>query len=64
MPTVRHPNYRRTQDAWDTVARDDFASALGDLADTVVVDNGPGAGPWRHVEGEGEPTGSRISLCM
>lgn len=47
-----HPNFIRTQEAWDRVARNDFAMALEAVADDVVVDNGPGAGPWRHVEGK------------
>jgi hypothetical protein len=47
-----HDNLRRTQDAWDAVARDEFGQALAMLSDDVVVDNGPGAGPWRHIEGK------------
>jgi ketosteroid isomerase-like protein len=47
-----HPNFTRTQQSWDAVARGDFTQALDELADNLVVDNGPGAGPWRHVEGK------------
>jgi ketosteroid isomerase-like protein len=46
-----HPNFSRTQGSWDGVARGDFAAAIEQLADDVVIENGPGAGPWRHIEG-------------
>lgn len=46
-----HPNQLSTQESWDDVAK----GGTGDLdsfADDIVVENGPGAGPWRHVEGK------------
>jgi ketosteroid isomerase-like protein len=39
------------QAAWDALATGDPTAAFDVLAEDVVVDNGPGAGPWRHVEG-------------
>jgi hypothetical protein len=39
------------QRAWDALAEGDPGPIFDALADDVVVDNGPGAGPWRHVEG-------------
>jgi ketosteroid isomerase-like protein len=39
------------QGAWDALAAGDPGPIFDSLADDVVVDNGPGAGPWRHVEG-------------
>ena len=52
-PTAaQHPNSRRIQDGWDAMASGDVMGAFDLLADGVVVDNGPGAGPWRHLEGK------------
>ena len=42
---------QQMQAAWDALASGDPMPAFGVLAEDVVVDNGPGAGPWRHVEG-------------
>lgn len=39
------------QRAWDALASGDPGPIFDALSDDVVVDNGPGAGPWRHVEG-------------
>lgn len=49
---AQHPNFITTQEGWDAVGRGDFATAFDSIADDVVVDNGPGAGPWRHLEGK------------
>ena len=46
-----HPNFTRTQQAWDGIAAGDFRPAIEQLSADVVVENGPGAGPWRHIEG-------------
>ncbi len=37
---------------WDAVGRGDYEPWFENLADDVVVDNGPGAGPWRHTVGK------------
>ena len=47
-----HPNFVKTQEGWDAVAAGDFATAFELVSDDIVVDNGPGAGPWRHLEGK------------
>jgi hypothetical protein len=47
-----HPNFIATQTSWDALADGDIATAFDGMADDIVVDNGPGAGPWRHVEGK------------
>jgi ketosteroid isomerase-like protein len=47
-----HPNFVRTEQSWEAVRRGELN--LDDLADDIVVENGPGAGPWRHVEGKDE----------
>jgi ketosteroid isomerase-like protein len=39
------------QAGWDALAAGDPGPVFEALAEDVVVDNGPGAGPWRHVEG-------------
>jgi hypothetical protein len=39
------------QRVWDALAEGDPGPIFDSLAEDVVVDNGPGAGPWRHVEG-------------
>lgn len=49
---TNHPNFDVVQQGWDDLAAGNLAAALDLLADDVVVDNGPGAGPWRHLEGK------------
>ncbi len=44
------PNMIRTQEIWDAIERGELK--LDELADDVVVDNGPGAGPRPHIESE------------
>src|SRR4051794_35745435 len=47
-----HPNFQLAQQSWDAIAAGDPGPAFDGLADNLVVENGPGAGPWRHVEGK------------
>lgn len=47
----QHPNQVRAQEVWDALARGELAG-LDDQAEGIVVENGPGAGPWRVVEGK------------
>lgn len=51
-PMAVHPNVTRIQQGWDAVAEGNPAPAFEQIADDVVVENGPGAGPprWRHLE--------------
>ena len=49
---AEHPNFIATQRGWDAISKGDMATALDFLTDDFVVDNGPGAGPRRHVEGK------------
>ena len=51
MDDALHPNLVRTQETWDAIAGGELAG-LDDWTDTIVVENGPGAGPWRVVEGK------------
>ena len=47
-----HPNQEVIQNAFDAMANGDVAAAFDILSDDIVIDNGPGAGPWRHLEGK------------
>lgn len=49
---MSHPLAVSGQQAWDALAAGDPGPAFEALADDVVVDNGPGAQPWSHVEGK------------
>lgn len=49
--TDPHPNLVTTQESWDAVARGELGG-IDDFADDIIVENGPGAGPWRLVEGK------------
>lgn len=51
MEDGAHPNLIKTQETWDALARGEIAG-LDDQADDIVVENGPGAGPWRVVQGK------------
>ena len=51
MGNAPHPNMAKTQEVWDAVARGELADPDG-FTDNIVVENGPGAGPWRVVEGK------------
>lgn len=46
-----HPNLLKAQTSWDAVARGELGD-VDDFADDLIVENGPGAGPWRVVEGK------------
>jgi hypothetical protein len=46
-----HPNLVKTQDSWDAIARGELGSTEA-FDDNLIVENGPGAGPWRVVEGK------------
>jgi hypothetical protein len=49
---IPHPNLVKTQEIWDLVRDDRAAEVLDSIADDIIIDNGPGAGPWRHVSGK------------
>jgi hypothetical protein len=52
----QHPNVTLAQTVWDSVAKGDYGPALDGLADEVVMENGPGAGPWHRAEGKEDVT--------
>jgi ketosteroid isomerase-like protein len=47
-----HANFSKTQSTWDQINSGDYTHALDEVRDDVVVENGPGAGKWRHIEGK------------
>jgi hypothetical protein len=47
-----HPNAAKTQEIWDLVREDRAAETLDSISDDIVLENGPGGGPWRHVSGK------------
>jgi hypothetical protein len=38
----------------DAAEEGDYGPAFESFAENIIVENGPGAGPWRHVEGRDE----------
>jgi hypothetical protein len=48
----RTEEVERSQATWDALATGDPTPALESQAEGIVFDNGPGAGPWRHTEGQ------------
>ncbi len=47
-----HPNLVKTQEIWDLVREDRAVEVLDSIADDIIIENGPGAGPWQHVSGK------------
>jgi ketosteroid isomerase-like protein len=43
-----HPNFDRAQATLDAARQGDYAPAFDAFADDVLVENGPGAGPWHR----------------
>ena len=49
---TNHPNFDRAQATLDASRRGDYAPAFDNFADDIVMENGPGAGPWHHASGK------------
>ena len=47
-----HPNLDRAQAILDATRRGDYAPAFGNFADDIMIENGPGAGPWHRARGK------------
>jgi ketosteroid isomerase-like protein len=47
-----HPNFDRNQATFDASRRGDYAAAFDNFADDIVMENGPGAGPWHRASGK------------
>jgi ketosteroid isomerase-like protein len=48
MTSNNHPNFETTQAALDAARAGDYSLAFDSFADDIVVENGPGAGPWHR----------------
>ena len=47
-----HPNMERAETALRAARAGDYGPAFDAFADDVVVENGPGAGPWHRAHGK------------
>jgi ketosteroid isomerase-like protein len=47
-----HPNFDRAQAILDATNRGDYAPAFDNFTDDIVMENGPGAGPWHRARGK------------
>ena len=47
-----HPNVDRWNAHWELARQGDCSQGLDDMADDVILENGPGAGPWRRAIGK------------
>ena len=47
-----HPNFDRAQAILDASRRGDYAPAFDNFTDDIVMENGPGAGPWHRGSGK------------
>jgi hypothetical protein len=50
--THNHPNFDQYQAAADAARLGDYGPAFEGMADDIVLENGPGAGPWRVARGK------------
>jgi ketosteroid isomerase-like protein len=48
MTSNHHPNFETTQAALDAARAGDYSLAFDSFTDDIVVENGPGAGPWHR----------------
>jgi hypothetical protein len=47
-----HPNFDRTQVVLDAIRKGDYAPAFDLYSDEILMENGPGAGPWHRARGK------------
>jgi hypothetical protein len=47
---TNHSNFDRTQAALDATRAGDYGPSFDSLADDIIMENGPGAGPWHRAE--------------
>jgi len=45
---TNHPNFDRAEAAWAAAREGDYGPSFDSIADDIVVENGPGAGPWHR----------------
>jgi hypothetical protein len=49
-----HPNFDRSEAALAAARQGDYGPAFDNFTDDVVVENGPGAGPWHRATSKGD----------
>src|SRR5215467_14181020 len=49
---ANHPNFDRAQAYLDAARQGDYVPWFDAFADDVLVENGPGAGPWHRARGK------------
>lgn len=49
-----HPNFVRSQASLDAARQGNYGPAFEDFTDDIVLENGPGAGPWHRAKGKGD----------
>jgi hypothetical protein len=49
---ANHPNFDRAEAALDAARQGDYETAFEFFTDDVIVENGPGAGPWHRARGK------------
>ena len=52
--THKHPNFVPTQAALDAARQGDYGPVFEASADEIILENGPGAGPWRVARGKAD----------
>jgi hypothetical protein len=52
LATHNHPNFVRAQAALDASRMGDYGPSFDGAADEVIMENGPGAGPWHIARGK------------
>ena len=52
--THNHPSFDRAQGALDAARLGDYGPTFEALADEIILENGPGAGPWRVARGKAD----------
>ena len=60
--THNHPNFVRTQAALDAIRQGDYWPFFEGAAREVIVENGPGAGPWHIARGKDDLAGMYIEF--
>jgi hypothetical protein len=50
--TPNHPNFDKAQAALDAARQGDYGPSFEALADEIILENVPGAGPWRVARGK------------
>jgi hypothetical protein len=49
---ANHPNFDRANASLDAARQGNYGPAFDSFTDNVIVENGPGAGPWHRARGK------------